>query len=428
MKDRIRFFLSRLGERLWVKPLISCVLSIAAAFLARVADNAFPQSGLPDISEDSLETLLSIISASMLVIAVFAVGSMLSAYSSASSSATPRAFPVVVADDVSQYALSIFVGAFIFSIVGLIALMNGYYGATGRFVMFAITVTVFGIVIIGFVRWVDRIARLGRLGTTINKVEVVASRSLLRNRRCPTLGGKKLTHGMDGEPVYGESVGYLQRVDVEALQTIAEKHDLQIYVAALPGAFIMPGQPVAHVGRGEERDEVDFGRISQAFLIGNERTFEEDPRFGLSVLSEIGSRALSPGINDPGTAVEIIGTLVRIFAEWSSTEKEDSAAERDRVWVPEVSVNGMFDDAFNAISRDGAGTVEVMIRLQSALASLACVGDGEFKETALKHSQFALKHAEIALDLPEDIERVRQYAQRPPARRASGPDFTETFK
>ncbi|WP_203301022.1 DUF2254 domain-containing protein [Marinobacter sediminum] len=412
MRDRIRFFLSRLGERLWVKPLFSCVLSIAAAFLARVADNAFPESGLPDISADSLETLLSIISASMLVIAVFAVGSMLSAYASASGSATPRAFPVVVADDVSQYALSIFVGAFIFSIVGLIALMNGYYGSTGRFVLFAITVTVFGIVIIGFVRWVDRIARLGRLGTTIGKVEAVACCSLLRNRRLPTLGGRRLDGPVQGEPVYGDTVGYVQRVDVDELQAFAEKNDLQVYVAVLPGAFITPGQPLAHVTRGADSKDVEGGGIAQAFRIGNERTFEEDPRFGLNVLSEIASRALSPGINDPGSVVEIIDSFVRIFAKWSATEEQEPEVQRDRVWVPEVSLDGMFDDAFNAIAKDGAGTIEVMLRLQTALASLHSLGNGQFKSTASSHARLALKHAECALRLPEEVELVRKAAQR----------------
>lgn len=407
MKDRIRFFLSRLGERLWVKPLFSCLLSIAAAFLARVADNTFPDSSLPDISADSLETLLSIISASMLVIAVFAVGAMLSAYSSASGSATPRAFPVVIADDVSQYALSIFVGAFIFSIVGLIALMNGFYGSTGRFVLFLITVTVFGIVIIGFVRWVDRIARLGQLSTTIDKVETTASGSLERNRRLPTQGARRFEGVGRGVPVFGDSIGYVQRVDVIDLQDIAEKHDFWIYVTVLPGQFVMPGQPLAYVGGDSERKEVGFDCIVQAFRIGNTRTFEEDPRFGLTVLSEIASRALSPGINDPGTAVEIIDAFVRIFAQWSETEEQEAEEERDRVWMKEISVDGMFDDAFNAISRDGAGTIEVMLRLQTALASLASLNAEEFKETASRHAQFALKHAEAALTLPEEVEVIR---------------------
>ncbi len=124
--------------------------------------------------------LLKVVSASMLVRSVFAVGSMLAAYQSACSSATPRAFALVVSDDVSQSALSTFIGAFIFSIVAQLALMNGYYDNAGRFFLFIITIFVFGLVIIGFLKWVDGIARLGRLSTTIAKVEKAAGEALLR--------------------------------------------------------------------------------------------------------------------------------------------------------------------------------------------------------------------------------------------------------
>lgn len=411
MRDRIRFFLSRLGERLWVKPLFSCLLSIAAAFLARIADDAFPQSGVPEISQDSLETLLSIISSSMLVIAVFAVGSMLSAYSSASSAATPRAFPVVIADDVSQYALSIFVGAFIFSIVGLIALMNGYYGPTGRFVLVLITITVFAVVILGFVRWVDRIARLGRLETTITKVEAVVCRAMERNRKRPTLGGNRLDQDPEGEPVYSDSVGYVQRVDVEELQGLAEKSNLKVRVTALPGQFVMPNLPIAWAV-GLQNEDGLAEAVARAFRIGKERTFEEDPRFGLIVLSEIASRALSPGINDPGTAVEIIDALVRVFSKWSHTEEEDPDSRCERIWVPEVPVEAMFDDAFNAIARDGAGTIEVTLRLQTALTSLASLDSEHFRETARAHGRLAMEHAEQSLSLPSEVHRVRAAFQR----------------
>lgn len=58
---------------------------------------------------------------------------------------------------------------------------------------------------------------------------------------------------------------------------------------------------------------VEMSQIARAFLIGDERTFDDDPRFGLVVLSEIASRALSPAVNDPGTAIDIIGTFVRLF-------------------------------------------------------------------------------------------------------------------
>src|SRR5690606_39017854 len=108
---------------------------------------------------------------SMLVIATFAVGAMVSAYASASHVATPRSFTLVVADDVSQNALSVFVGAFIFSTVALVASKSGLLESAGRFAVFAMAILAFAAVIFLFVRWVDRIARLGRLGETIEKVE-----------------------------------------------------------------------------------------------------------------------------------------------------------------------------------------------------------------------------------------------------------------
>ena len=113
LSDRIRFLVNRTRERLWVKPLVICVLSIAGAFVAKAADATGLGQVVPQVTTEAIETLLSIMAGSMLAIAVFAVGSMVSAYASASNAATPRSFPLVIADDVSQNALSTFIGAFI---------------------------------------------------------------------------------------------------------------------------------------------------------------------------------------------------------------------------------------------------------------------------------------------------------------------------
>ncbi|WP_413766587.1 DUF2254 family protein, partial [Vibrio vulnificus] len=80
-----------------------------------------------NISTESIEALLNLVTSSMLVIAMFAVGAMVTAYASASNSATPRAFSVVLADDTSQNALSIFIGVFIYGAVALVALKNDVY-------------------------------------------------------------------------------------------------------------------------------------------------------------------------------------------------------------------------------------------------------------------------------------------------------------
>lgn len=415
--DRIRFIVNRFRGRLWVKPLAVCLLSIAIAFVAKLADSTALTQILPVIAEDSVESLLSVMAASMLVIATFSVASMVSAYASAANTATPRSFPLVVADDASQNALSTFVGSFIFSIVALTALKNDYFGSAGLFILFVLTVFVFSIVILTFVRWVDRIARLGRMGSTIGKVEDATAGALARRRNAPRLCGVAVQPGRQGQSVFATSVGYVQHIDIAALQIWAEQNQARIVVAALPGTFASPDRALAQViTTTGDKPKIDSAAIGKSFQIGSSRLFDDDPRFGLIVLSEIASRALSPAVNDPGTAIDVVGTLLRLLTQWSepATANQDQQPVYDRVEVAEISVRDMFDDAFTAIGRDGAGLVEVSVRLQKALHSLASIGDAEMQAAAEYHRQLALKRAKIALTVEEDWITVRD-AAKPPA-------------
>ena len=417
LRSRIGFIINRIRERLWVRPLAFCLLSLGGVFLAKVPDFYNLGTSLPKIHPDSVEALLTVVASSMLVIATFAVGSMVSAYASAAVNATPRSFPLVVADDVSQNALSVFVGAFIFSLIALVALKNQYYEEAGHFSLFVLTLFVFAWVIVTFVRWVDTIARLGRLGTTIDKVEAATAKALQARLRDRNLGGVPVSESSaDSSVISATEVGYLQHIDVAALQACAEKWSLRITVALLPGAFVTLDKPLGSyvsTDQGAPAD-VDLTSLASAFQIGESRVYEDDPRFGLIALSEIASRALSPAVNDPGTAIDVIGRLLRLFTEWGSAAKHaDNEAEPqfDRIEIPEIEVSDMFDDAFSPIARDGAGTVEVQIRLQKALASLASVGNEDIETAAVRHSRLALKRARQALNLEEDIETVAKAAQ-----------------
>ncbi|MFA5985645.1 MAG: DUF2254 domain-containing protein [Methylococcaceae bacterium] len=415
MRDRFRFILNRINEKLWVKPLLMCIASTILVFVAKAVDNVALDQLVPIITQKSIETLLSIISASMLVISTFALSSMVAAYNSASTTATPRSFPLIIADDVSQNALSTFIGSFIFSIVGLVALQNSFYDKGGRFVLFALTITLFAIVIITFVRWVDRIARLGRLGTTIEQTEAATLKALRQRRGESYLNVIPAAIKLDVcLTLYAKSIGYVQRVDVFALQKLALETQTQIVVTALPGTFAAPGQALAFVTtENSDLPEMDTDIFIKAFQIGNDRKFDEDPRFGLIALSEIASRALSPAMNDPGTAIAIIGSLVRLFSLWVEPTKitEEQIIKYDRVIVPDLSMYDMFEDAFTGIARDGAGIVEVAVRLQKAFVSLATIGDESLTHAAIRHSHLALARAEMALSLTEDKEVVRQIAK-----------------
>ena len=71
----------------------------------------------------------------------------------------------------------------------------------------------------------------------------------------------------------------------------------------------------------------------------------------------------------------------------------------------------MFDDAFTAIARDGAGVVEVSVRLQKTLRSLASLGDDDIRDAAVYHGQLALKRSQIELKMAEDFMLVQAAAK-----------------
>ena len=412
MRQNIIFYLSRLSEKLWFKPLIFCLLSIGGALFAHLADDTFLTDIVPDIQKNSLDDLLSTLANSMLVIAIFAVGSMLSAFAAASGTATPRSFKLVVADDVSQNALSIYIGSFIFSIVASVAFKNGYYGKAGYFVLFVLTLTVFLLVIFTFLRWVQRISKLGRLGHTIEKIEIATSENFKKRIKLRRMGGSPIIERENkGIPIYSNEIGYIQHLNMDILQEVATKLKTIITLNSMPGTFLTPDRAIAYVVTEEKDIPIkEKEKLNKAFIIDETRSYYADPRFGLIALSEIASRALSPGINDPGTAISIINSFVRLFHLWFKKNEDGPSPEvkYTRIEVPEIKAKDIFEDAFRPISRDGAGNIEVMIRLQKALTSIYNFVDDEVKEVAIKTAEEAYERAEFAFEYAGDLEVLKQ--------------------
>ncbi|WP_320814143.1 DUF2254 domain-containing protein [Flavobacterium sp.] len=412
MKKKILIYYNRLREQLWFRPLLFCLFSVAGALVAHQADGIGLNDLVPNIDNESIGSLLDTISASMLVISIFAVASMLSAFSSASSTATPRSFKIVVTDDVSQNALSIFIGAFIFSIVATIALDNGYYDKAGRFILFLFTLLLFAVVILTFLRWVNRISRLGRLEHTIYQVETVVAKSLSAYIKNPYLKARPINGKFSKEnKVLANSIGYIQHINLENLQSLAEELELKIRLNCIPGKFVNNNFAVAHFITDKDLDiDKIQERINNAILVGQTRLFDEDPRFGLISLTEIASRALSPGINDPGTAIQIIGSHERLFFLWHKEIENSNEIEvvYNRIEVPEISMNDFFDDAFRPIARDGAGNIEVMLRLQKAFKSIETINHEDIKKLAIKYSKDAYHRAELAMVFKPDLNVLKK--------------------
>jgi len=417
-----QWVLRQVSRRLWVRASLIGFLGVLAAIFALIAERYVPMELPGQIGADAVGSILNIIASSMLAVTTFSLSVMIAAYGSVTSNVTPRATKLLMQDSVTQNVLSTFVGSFLFAIVGIVVLQTGAYGARGRGILFVVTIGVIALIVVSLLHWIDHLTRLGRVGETTDRVEQATREAIEARLVDPWLGGQPMDHPErdipeDARPVSADAIGYVQHVDIGALARCAEAFDLEIFVAAQPGVFIYPHTPLAHIlgtidEAGERGEAVDD--IRDAFTIGAERSFDQDPRFGLAVMSEIASRALSPAMNDTGTAIDVLGRMARLMSLWGGGSgggegEKEIEVRFPRVHVAALAADDLFDDAFLLLARDGAGLIEVQLRLQKTLAALAQMGDSSFKAAARNQARIALLRAQAALPIEVDRERLKAF-------------------
>jgi len=411
MFSKWQWLLTQLTRKLWLRATLFALLAVATALIAipveRFISDPFPFS----IGAESVGQILNILASSMLAVTTFSLSVMVSAYTAASSSATPRATQLVRQDSTTQNVLATFIGTFLFSLVGIIALSTGIYGDNGRLILFLVTIGIIILIIVTILRWIEHLSLLGRLSETTDRVEKAASGAIQQRIDYPCLGARRLDASTPpsyiNNAIYPEKTGYIQHIDIGSLNRCAEQYEAEIAVLAEPGQFVHPGE-AAVCFSGELNDDIE-AMILAAFSVGNERSFDQDPRFGLSVLAEIASRALSPAVNDPGTAIDIISRAVRILSPWREHVSIDDDHEDiiyPHVRIAEIKLEDLFDDVFLPIARDGAGLIEIQIRLQKSLLALKQICNVCFSEQVDRHSDMAFQRAKHALTLQADIDEL----------------------
>ena len=368
-RGSVASFFLRLGKKVWVRAALFTLIGIAVALVAGFVGPLLPFSVTIDLGQNAVGSLLQIIATAMLTVSTFSVTAMVTAFSSATTTATPRSTPLLITDTTSQNAVSTFVGAFTYSLVGIVALSTPYYTEQGRTILFVGTLVVIAIVVVTLLRWISHLSTFGRMADVIDRVEKAASAALEIHATSPALGAQVLRAVPVGaRAVHADRVGYVTYLDVAALNRVAEDRDVRIYVEATPGRVADARIPLARVSGAVDDDLTTAVRA--AFRIENHRTFEQDPRFGVIALTEIGSRALSPSTHDPGTAIEVIAALQRVLTRAIAIEP-DTEVRYARVFIAPAELRDLAADAFRPLARDGAPHIEVQVRLQKCLASLA---------------------------------------------------------
>jgi uncharacterized membrane protein len=431
MGIKIRNFWYRLQESFWFLPVVMAGAAVLLSFVTIAIDKMFLYredaqhwwiySGGPD----GARTVLSVIAGSMITVAGVVFSITIVVLSLASSQFGPRLIRNFMNVRANQMVLGTFVATFIYGVL-VLRTVNAILEARfvpGLSVTIAVVMSLLSLgVLIYFIHNVSEsiqaqniIARVCRdLDKALDRIfpekmgrEDLSNGPIKRDYVIPKACDRDVCQ------VTADSSGYLQALDNEALMRIAVEENLLIHLGYRPGNFITRGSVLVTVWPGERVDEGLSEKINAVFILGPERTLEQDVEFAISQLVEIAVRALSPGINDPITAntcIDWLGVSLSQLAnrKMPSSHRFDQEG-RLRVICKPFEFEGIVDAAFNMIRQNSQSVATVSIHLLETIATIAAqTPKKEDRAVLLRHAAmvvYGCKEKLLSDDDRKDLEK-----------------------
>ncbi|MEO6809902.1 MAG: DUF2254 domain-containing protein [Isosphaeraceae bacterium] len=209
-------------------------------------------------------------------------------------------------------------------------------------------------------------------------------------------------------PIAAPSSDYLQAIDVDGLVNLANDRDLIISVVNRPGEFIFEGSDLVRIWPGDRVDDDLNNAVLGAFYFGRQRTLAQDVGFAIDQLVEVAVRALSPGVNDPFTAINCVDRLGAALCVLGAKEMPpDFRLDDDgrlRVVTDSSTASGIINASFHQIRQAARGDAAVTIRLLEAIAAIAGrTRDPDFLAALRRHADMI--HRGSLEGLPEKSDR-----------------------
>jgi uncharacterized membrane protein len=195
----------------------------------------------------------------------------------------------------------------------------------------------------------------------------------------------------EGQTVSATASGYVQAIDGDALLRLTAEHDVILRIEVPPGRFVHDGATLMRAWSKAALDTAFGERARAAFILGSGRTPTQDVQFFIAQLVELAVRALSPGINDPGTARMCLDRLGQMLCLMATRDMPAAARYGDdgrlRVMTSPLTFDDMAAAAFNEIRRYGRSSVSVTSHLLDVIRGVAgCVTREPDRRALLQHA------------------------------------------
>ncbi len=395
---RRRGLRARLHGALWPVPAVAVVLAIGAGIALPAVDGLLENggSGHPLVfvfggGPAAARDLLAAIAGSLISVTGLTFSLTVVALQLGSSQYSPRLLQTFVTDRGVQATLAVLTATFVYALTVLRTVRTEDATTDDSAFVPRLSITVAYLLTLGSVLalllFLGHLARMLRVETMLRDVHDEGSTTLARElpdvpRAAPA--GPLLPPG-PGTPVLATSSGFLVGVDEAALVEAARGHGAVVLLAARIGDSVVTGTPLAHAWPEPADHPVDADALEEALAgavhLGFERSPDQDLSYGLRKVVDVAVRALSPGTNDPTTAVHALSHASALLGDLVTRPLEARRLADDgvlRAVVPQWSATDLLDLALEEPLQYASGQPAVLRRLAVLLREVAWrAPDGE---------------------------------------------------
>lgn len=393
MKIKFSTLLDSLHSSFWFVPTLMVLLAIGLSFLTIKIDQNTDTETIGNLGwayalgPSGSRAILSAIASSMVSVATTAFSITIVALQLASSQFGPRLLRNFKQDTGNQIVLGTFISTFVYSLL-VLRTINGV--DKHEFVPHIAVTCGIGLAIASIgvlIYFIHHSASSIQVDNVISKVGCELDeridrlfpkqigRGASKHRHEPSINNIPADFDRNARPIQAASSSYVQAIDTDRLMELAIKGNLLLQLQHRPGDFVVKSSPLAIIYPAEAVGKKLAEQINNAFILGSQRTDQQDIEFSIDQLVEIASRALSPGINDPFTAVRCVDQLSAALCHLAQKEIPSAYRYDDedklRMIAKPVTFVDALDTAFNQIRQDGQTSVAVIMRLLEVIAVIA---------------------------------------------------------
>jgi uncharacterized membrane protein len=390
----------------WLLPVAGMVAGLAAVRCLYWIDQ---RAGLQSaFNPDAARALFGTLAGALFTFIVFLASSLLLVVQLASAVLTPRIIGVVFRDRVTRVALTLFAFTFTYTLALLLRIHDSVPAITahvsGYLCLLSIGVFLFLVDHVGkLLRPSGALRAVGRGGHEV--IQEVYPRLLSGHQDT----GHRPENPLGGEPagtVASPKDGVFLAFDPEGLVALAQKTGGVVELVPQVGDFVAAGSLLFRIFGGKGGPSA--GALCQSVALGQERTMEQDPAFAFRIIADIASKALSPAINDPTTAVLAIDQIHHLLRSVGGRHLDEGLAHDRSGSLRLVYRTPDWEDfvylAVTEIRQFGGTSIQVARRLRAMLENLTEVLPPE--RTALLRSELALLKRSAGRSFPEPEDQA----------------------